>query len=352
MQSTLLVHIAGLTSAEVMAELVREVATERAASARVLAWLAEVERRRLYLELGYSSLFAFCLGALGFSEDETCNRTGAVRAVLEYPEVLAMLEARTITMTTARLLYPHLKQQADPMSVLRSAAGRSRREVEVLIATLSPQPDAPTVLRREAAPRAVPGPAAPTTAIEEAPTPTPVPVPQVPRCTATTVAPLAPERYRLQVTISGDAVEKLRLAQDMMSHSLSGGDVSGVLERALDALLEELARRRFAATDSPHAQEPGTEGARTLPAAVRREVWTRDLGRCTFVGTGGHRCEERRLVQFHHEIPFCHGGPATTANIRLLCAAHNRLEAEKDQRRFTRPGTGEGKRPAGPHPSA
>jgi hypothetical protein len=77
MQNTLLTHVAGLSSTEVIAGLEREVAGERAASARVLAWLAEVERRRLYLELGYSSLFAYCLRALGFSEDETCNVRGA-----------------------------------------------------------------------------------------------------------------------------------------------------------------------------------------------------------------------------------------------------------------------------------
>jgi hypothetical protein len=333
MQNTLLTHVAGLSSTEVIAGLEREVAGERAASARVLAWLAEVERRRLYLELGYSSLFAYCLRALGFSEDETCNRTGAVRAVIEYPPVLDMIEARAITMTTARLLYPHLKQQADPLAVLRSAAGKTRREVEVMIATLSPQPDASTVLRRAPAPQAP----APAVAV---PAPMPVRSPAVAGPPPARIAPLAPERYRLQVTIGGDAVEKLRLAQDMMSHVDAGGDVAAVLERALDALLAELARRKFAATDAPGVAGAGREGSRHIPAAVRREVWIRDLGRCTFVGSGGHRCEERRLVQFNHDIPFCHGGPATTGNVRLLCAAHNRLEARRDERRFTRPGTG------------
>jgi hypothetical protein len=345
MPNTLLAHVAGLSSTDVIAGLHREVAGERAASARVLAWLAEVERRRLYLELGYSSLFAYCLGALGFSEDETCNRTGAVRAVLEYPPVLDMIEARTITMTTARLLYPHLKQQADPLAVLRSATGKSRREVEVMIAGLSPQPDAPTLLRRAPAPPAaaplVPAVALPAAPARSAPAGAPPPA---------RVAPLAPDRYRLQVTLGGEAVEKLRLAQDMLSHVETAGDVAAVLERALDALLAELAPRRFAATGAPRNAATGTEGSRHIPAAVRREVWIRDLGRCTFVGSGGHRCEERRLVQFNHDIPFCHGGPATTGNVRLLCAAHNRLEAARDERRFTRPGTGASARPTNASP--
>jgi 5-methylcytosine-specific restriction endonuclease McrA len=339
MSNTLLVHVAGLSSAEVIAGLEREVAGERAASARVLAWLAEVERRRLYLELGYSSLFAYCLGALGFSEDETCNRTGAVRAVLEYPQVLVMLEARTLTMTTARLLYPHLKGQPDPVAVLRWAAGRSRREVEVLIAKLSPQPDAPTVLRKVPC---TPEPTRPTTSPASQVASLPAPRREVP-------APLAPERFKLQVTLGGEAVEKLQLAQDMLSHLHPTGDVAAVLDRALDALLEELARAKFAATETPR-EAHGDPGSRHIPAAVRREVWIRDRGRCTFVGTDGHRCEERRLVQFDHAIPFCHGGPPTTGNVRLLCAAHNRHEARKDQARFTRSGTGEPGRPIACHP--
>jgi hypothetical protein len=74
---------------------------------------------------------------------------------------------------------------------------------------------------------------------------------------------------------------------------------------------------------------------------VKREVWLRDRGRCTFVGPSGHRCRERRYVQFDHGIPFMHGGPPTAGNIRLLCAIHNRHEAAKDAARFTRPGTGD-----------
>jgi hypothetical protein len=148
MQNPLLDHVAQLPSTEVIAGLEREVRAERGATARVIAWLVEVERRKLYLDAGFNSLFTYCVEVLGFSEDETCNRTGAVRAVLEYPAVLEMLEDRSITMTTARLLYPHLKGQPDPAAVLKSVAGQSRRAVERLIATLAPRPDVATSIRK------------------------------------------------------------------------------------------------------------------------------------------------------------------------------------------------------------
>jgi hypothetical protein len=70
-------------------------------------------------------------------------------------------------------------------------------------------------------------------------------------------------------------------------------------------------------------------GSRHVPAAIRREVWKRDAGRCAFVGSGGRRCAERGFLEFHHVVPFADGGPTTTENLQLRCRAHNLYEAEE-----------------------
>jgi len=62
---------------------------------------------------------------------------------------------------------------------------------------------------------------------------------------------------------------------------------------------------------------------------VKREVWARDHGRCTFVGTTGHRCEAQDALEFDHVIPVARGGPSTPENLRLLCRAHNQHEADQ-----------------------
>jgi 5-methylcytosine-specific restriction endonuclease McrA len=61
---------------------------------------------------------------------------------------------------------------------------------------------------------------------------------------------------------------------------------------------------------------------------VRRAVWARDGGQCTFVGAEG-RCSERGFLEFHHRLPFAAGGGATIENVALLCRAHNGHEAER-----------------------
>jgi hypothetical protein len=141
------------------------------------------------------------------------------------------------------------------------------------------------------------------------------------------IAPLAPDRYRLQLTISGDTLEKLRLAKDLLRHAIPSGDDAQVLDRALTALLIELARRKFAATDAPGTSRGTGPGSRHVSAEVRRAVWLRDLGRCAFVGTDGRRCAERAFVEFHHLKPFAAGGEATVSNIQLRCRRHNDYEA-------------------------
>jgi hypothetical protein len=138
---------------------------------------------------------------------------------------------------------------------------------------------------------------------------------------------LAPDRYRFQVTIGGETLEKLRLARDMLRHALPSGDDAAILDRALTSLLLDLAKAKFAATDAPRPSRGTGPESRHIPAEVRRVVWLRDLGCCAFVGAEGRRCKERSFVEFHHVRPFAVGGASTADNIQLRCRRHNDYEA-------------------------
>jgi hypothetical protein len=114
--------------------------------------------------------------------------------------------------------------------------------------------------------------------------------------------------------------------QALARHTTPSGDLAEIFDRAITLLLHELERRRCAETSSPRDARTAAEGSRHIPAAVKREVWRRDDGRCAFVGTDG-RCIERGFLEFHHVRPYAAGGAATTANIQLRCRAHNGYEA-------------------------
>ena len=142
------------------------------------------------------------------------------------------------------------------------------------------------------------------------------------------ITPLAPGRFGMQVTLSEKTRDKLRYAQELLSHAIPSGDVAEVLDRALDALIPQLERQRLAQASKPR---PGRRAKRMryVPAHVRREVWKRDQGRCTFVSDFGHRCESRTRLEFDHATPLARGGEGTVDNLRLRCRAHNQYEAER-----------------------
>ncbi len=142
-------------------------------------------------------------------------------------------------------------------------------------------------------------------------------------------APASPERFLLQLTIGKSTHEKLRYAQALLSHALPTGDVAQVLDRALDTLIAQLERRKLGAAGPRPGRHRTTVRKRHVPSHVRRAVWERDQGQCTFVSARGHRCKALRFLEFDHVDPVARGGRATVEGMRLRCRAHNQYEAER-----------------------
>jgi HNH endonuclease len=119
----------------------------------------------------------------------------------------------------------------------------------------------------------------------------------------------------------------------LISHAEPKGDLLNVMKRGLEALRVELLKKRFGvgrkprrfrlSTSEPRAASAGSKRTRRVSAAVAREVYARDQGRCTFCADDGRRCGERRLLQLDHVVPHAEGGETTIANLRLRCRAHN-----------------------------
>ena len=125
----------------------RLVACERSATAALLRCLMEIDARRLYLREGCSSLFTYCTQVLHLAEGAAYSRTETARAARRFPAVLDAIADGSITLTSARLLAPHLTAE-NHQDLLAGARYKSKREVEVLVAMIHPQPEAPTMLRR------------------------------------------------------------------------------------------------------------------------------------------------------------------------------------------------------------
>ena len=120
----------------------------------------------------------------------------------------------------------------------------------------------------------------------------------------------------------------LRHVQDLMRREVASGDAGVIFARALVLLEQQAEKKAFSATTRFRPTRPTKPGSRTVPANVERQVWTRDGGRCAFIGRSGMRCSARSFLEFHHREPHALGGPATVENIALRCRAHNAYESE------------------------
>ena len=136
-----------LSDDELLSSVKTLACAERRATAQLIAALAELDRRKLFLGLGYPSLFNYCTQALHLSEHAAYGRIEAVRAASRFPVVFSELADGAVTLTTICLLAPLLTAE-NHEALLAAARHKSRRDVEQLVAATRPKPDAPAVVRK------------------------------------------------------------------------------------------------------------------------------------------------------------------------------------------------------------
>jgi hypothetical protein len=325
------------------------VSKDRSCTADLLVYMGEIDRRKLYLEHAYPSMFAFCTKRFRMSEAVAAKRIRAGRAACRFPCILEMVRRGELHLSGVHQLAGHLTEE-NHREVLRRAKHRSMREIDVLIAEIAPKADVAAMIRalpgqradcagdttQQAADRCrgaterradLPGSTIPKRAVGELLNKRALDAPaRKPKGLAT---PLSPRRYKLQVTIGQEARDKLAELQALLSHRIPDGDVAAVIEQALDALLVETKKRKAAVTERPRSEvRTGGKKTRAIPARARREVFERDEGRCAFVDGEGRRCGSSWQVEFHHRVAFARGGLHGAGNVELRCRGHNQYEAE------------------------
>jgi len=97
-----------VSDADLLARLSQLARAECEATAALIAALAELDARRLYLAQGHASLFAYCVHVLGLSEHAAYLRIEAARASRRCPLVLERLAEGAIHLTAIGLLAPLL----------------------------------------------------------------------------------------------------------------------------------------------------------------------------------------------------------------------------------------------------
>ena len=292
-----------LSDQTLLCDLAMLVARDRSTTADLLAHLAEVDERKLYLPAAYPSMYAWCVGELRLCEQAAYKRIQAARAARRFPAIFQAVADGRLHLSAVGLLAAHLTED-NAEELIAAASHKSKSEIERLLAERFPRPDMlawittiPEPSSHEPAPRVAPGqvgedePLVPervgTTSgfapghVE--PQLSPGIVGSVSGGDRPRVKPLAPQRFGVQFTLGQTGHDKLRRAQDLLGSQVAPGDIAQVFERALDALIERLEKQKFAEVSKPRAgRGRSNPETRHIPAQVKRAVWERDGARCTF----------------------------------------------------------------------
>ena len=375
--------VGALSDRELLRETRNLVRHERHLQGAVIDHLAEIEARGLYLERGFSSLFDYAVRELGYSDAAAARRIGAMRLCADQADAREGLRDGSLTLSAAAELQWAFDRQrrrgsisgtaaiapagspaqndpapdsapavplppAEPpplvldavgrQKLVEEAAGKSARQVRRMLADLDPELAPP----------------------------------------ADRVRPLGDGRYELKATIDAECQQGLEQLRGLLSHvdpRMTMGQLVGRLVReALDRHDPSRPPRRARSGSRPadakanaprtptpeqsqgtsapaakHAARPADTVAapktnpdaghhaastpesqscasgRAISAGVRRQVWQRDGGRCSYVDPQtGRRCNSTHLIEIDHIVPHALGGAADPGNLRLLCGAHHR----------------------------
>lgn len=280
---------------------------EREDTALVVEHLAAVDERDIVKKRGYPSLFEYCVKVLGYSEPSAYHRIRAARAIKKKPELLTLLNSGELHLQAIVLLHPHL-DGAGADELVQGARGKTKREVETVLAPLTPRPEPRETIRIISVQ---------PTRDADMPLFAPAADPSCPEP--------APIRAHFTFTASPLFVERFEKAKEILWHKFPDGRMEDIFMDSLQALLQ-IKDPMLQASREQRAQSAG----RHIPKWIKRQVWKRDAGRCVYAAPDGHVCGSRTGLEFDHIIPWARGGSSNDPhNIRLLCRSHNQLLARE-----------------------
>jgi hypothetical protein len=338
------------TARELSARLADLLRREHEAMADFIAALADFDQKRVWLELGHSSLFWYLHRELRLSKGAAFFRNTAARLVQRYPEIVEPLRDGRLCLTSlahlAKVITPENKAEMLPRFFQRSKSEAKEIVAELLpdaapprravVTLVQPAPGLTLAPTRAPAndgdlpptsgfPENLPGANSPATdggLLSQGESALPIdPKP-------TTVEPLTADLRRYHLTVSKRFLEKLSQARDALSHSKPGAAPEEILEAGLDLVLAQAAKRKGIVAKPRTTPPPSSTDH--VPAHVKRAVWKRDGGRCQVPLASGGVCGSTYRVQFGHIVARANGGLPTKENLRCECEIHNQHRADLD----------------------
>ncbi len=278
---------------QLISQLKNLVSDEISVTAHIIEHLREVESRKLYLEMAYSSLYEFCIKELRYSEGSAHRRISAMRLIRDLPEIKAKMMSGELSLSVlsqAQSFFTKQKRKAQPYSdekkrdVLKLVDNFSSRECEKTLLKLDPESIKSDRQRR-----------------------------------------LTETLTELKLMVDDKFLNKAEQIKNRYSHTKPNATTKEILELSMDEVLREKNTKR----KNLNAPLPSAPKGRHISASLRDAVWEKSGNQCSFVHEKtGRRCQSRKFLEIDHIKPFSKGGVTELDNLQLLCDAHNNLKSD------------------------
>lgn len=262
-----------LTDKTLISDLKYLVTREREFLTRILHHLKEMDNRKLYSDLGFSSLFDYCVRELGYSGGEAHRRIQAARLLADVPELEKKIETGVLSLSNISQASQFFKQNdvdqvSDKKAVLTQLENLSSREGERMLFVMSGEEK----MEKESEKR------------------------------------ISSSKVKISIILADETLASLKKVKDLLGKEMSHQDL---IQYMVDVTIKEIEKKKFKILSLSKDSLPAPQVKRVISSATKKEVYLRDK-KCT-------NCGSTRNLNFDHQIPFSLGGKSDVSNIRLLC---------------------------------
>ncbi len=265
---------------------------EQGLTLQVIELIAHIDQQKLFYRLGFPSLYEFVTQDLGYEAASAMRRIQAARLLLDLPDMKEKIESKKLSLSVVSQAQSYFRKKDLPLEqkreILKTLENKSSREAELELVKLDPLVQIPAKEKQRA---------------------------------------ISSEFTEHKFVLDSETQKKLDDLKLWMSHQNFDLSTAGLFQILIDQAHRKIQKQQNEAqkTNIPtSASEVGK--SRFIPAPIKRAVWNRDRGCCQYLNPiSQKKCESKYQVQFDHILRFRYGGTASTENLRLLCARHNRL---------------------------
>ena len=289
-----------------VAALEKLVGLERTTLADLIECIREIDERRLFLSLGYPSLFSYLTEGLGYSSASAQRRIDAARMTKLLPEVKENLSSGSLNLMQVSLVAQGLRQKEKHGQAYSIT---EKRDLLERLKTLD-LADTQKVLAKEL---------------------------DFEIKNSEKIRPQKDDSTRMEITFTKEQMEKVQRARELLSHSHPSANWAEILTAFADAVIqkkdptaEKRAFRKITSKLEVATEQELTATRQTIPASTRRFIYQRDRS-CQWIDKKtGRKCDSMFQLQIDHIQPVWAGGDSSSANLQILCASHNHLKYQRE----------------------